>query len=258
MSPVKRDDRLQAILDLLNENERVQVDALSNHFNVSPETIRRDLSTLSEQNLLRKVHGGAVRFQTAQEHSFTLRTNLYLAQKTRIAQQAVQFVDAGDSLFISAGTTMAVFARELAKTHERLTILTNSALIANELWNRGQSEHRIILLGGLYYGGDSALMGEMTLAQIRQFHADHSFVSCGTVSAEQGIMEYSIEAASIVHAMQQYSRRTTVLADSSKLDKSALVNACALSQVTRLITDAAPSADLQAALEAAQTDLLLA
>lgn len=108
---MRRDDRLQAILALLQDSDRLEVDNLAEHFAVSQETIRRDLTTLSEQGLLRKVHGGAVRFQSAQEQSFTMRSYLYQKQKEAIARAAASVIEDGDSLLISSGTTTTCFAR---------------------------------------------------------------------------------------------------------------------------------------------------
>lgn len=254
---MKRDERLQAILSLLDEKGQVEVDELASYFTVSPETIRRDLSILSEQALLRKVHGGAVKFQTAQETSFTLRTQHNLAEKLSIAEYATQFVNPGDSLFINGGTTTAAFARKVTQVVDHLVVITNSPVVANEFWNKGEHNHQIYLLGGSYDGADMDTVGNAVIEQIRQFHTDHAFLTVGTVSAIQGLMDYRVETAQIIRAMQQQARRTTVLADSSKLGRTALVTACNLDAVHRLVTDNLPPDDLAQALDKAGTRLFV-
>src|SRR5262245_53695093 len=102
---MKRETRFKKILTILDEQGRVNVDELAQHFGVSPETVRRDLAAMSEEGMLRKIYGGAVKFQSAQENSFVLRTRQYAAEKTRIAQYATRFVKSGDSLLINSGTT---------------------------------------------------------------------------------------------------------------------------------------------------------
>lgn len=255
---MKREDRLREILELLDQQERIEVDDLARQFSVSPETIRRDLSTLSERGLLRKVHGGAVKFQTAQEHSFTIRTYFKHDEKTAIARAAASFVSQGDSLFINAGTTTAVFARELARMVDDLTIITNSAIAANELWNRGRTRNKIYLLGGSFNGEDAETIGPMLIEQIQQFQTDHAFLTVGALSADGGFMEYRVEAAHIIRTMIHRSHRATVMADGSKLDRSALVKACDFSDVQRLVTDTQPSTELAEMLTRHALDVCIA
>lgn len=248
---MKRQERLQAILTLLNDHEHVDVGMLAENFDVSAETIRRDLGVLSEQGLLRKVHGGAVKFQTAQENSLPLRTHHNRSQKISIAQYATQFVHSGDSLFINSGTTTAVFAKELARRIDNLIIMTNSPVIANELWNKGESNNQIHLLGGSYVGTELDTVGSMTIEQIGRFRADHAILTVGTVSATQGFMDYRAEAAYVIRAMAEHAHSTTILADGSKLDKTALVTAFELGKAQKLITDSPPPESLAQAMDAA-------
>jgi DeoR family glycerol-3-phosphate regulon repressor len=248
---MKRDQRLQAILSLLDERGHIEVDELALHFDVSPETVRRDLSTLSEQALLRKVHGGAVKFQTAQETSFTMRTQHNLSEKLSIAEYAAQFVNSGDSLLINGGTTTAVFARKIAPLFNDLVVITNSPLIANEFWNRGEGNHHVYLLGGDYNGAEMDTVGTTVIDQIRQFQTDHAFLTVGTVSTTQGFMDYRMEAAQIIRTMTQQTQDVTVLADSSKLGRAALVTACGLDDAHRVVTDSLPPDDLMQALDKA-------
>jgi DeoR/GlpR family transcriptional regulator of sugar metabolism len=255
---MKRHQRLHTILSLLDEHGHVEVESLAEHFDVSPETVRRDLSTLSEQAQLRKVHGGAVKFQTAQETSFTMRTQNHLEAKTSIADYAVQFVNSGDSLLINGGTTTGVFARKLTQHVDSLVIVTNSPFIANEFWNKGENNHQIYLLGGRYNGADMDTEGIIVVEQVRQLQVDHAFLTVGTVSATQGFMDYRIEVAQVIRTMIQQSYRATVLADGSKLGRAALVTVCALGSVHRLVTDSLPPDDLAQALDQAGTRLYVA
>ncbi len=255
---MKREKRFQLILTQLDEQGRVSVDDLAVHFKVSPETIRRDLSTLSEKGILRKVYGGAVKFQSAQENPFTLRAQQYAEQKTLIAQYAIRFVNSGDSLFLNAGTTTTIFARELAKQVENLFVVTNSPQIAHEFWNDGQTNHKIYLLGGYYNGAEIEVLGLSVITAIQQFRTDHVFLTVGAMNAVQGFMDYRIETAEINRIMVQQAQRTTVLIDSSKFDQTALVSAIPLDAVDRVITDLQPSDLLAKALEEADIQLHLA
>lgn len=254
---VKREKRLSRILALLDEQERVDVEELAQFFEVSPETIRRDLSAMSEQGLLRKIYGGAVKFQSAQESPFALRTQQYAAQKTSIAQYATRFVKPGDSLFLNAGTTTTIFARELVKQVDELIIVTNSPQIAHEFYNNGQSRNKIHLIGGTYNGAEIETLGSTVIAEMQRFRMDHAFITVGTISASMGYMDYRVEAADVTRTMVSRAQRATVLADSSKLDQIALVSACGLEEVNRLVTDSPPSDTLITALQEANIQLFV-
>ena len=98
----------------------------------------------------------------------------------------------------------------------------------------------------------------MALDQIHLFQADHAFLTVGTVSSTEGMMDYRVEAAHVIKAMTQQARHTTILADRSKLEKTALVRTCDLDQAHRLVTDSIPPDSLIQALDAAGTRLHIA
>lgn len=251
---MKREKRHSQILEQLYLQDSVQVEDLAENFDVSVETIRRDLTTLAERGLLRKVHGGAVRFQTAQEDTFSLRSQVNRAAKQTIGQYATRFINAGDSLFINAGTTTAIFAEYLAGL-DNLTVVTNCASVADKVWQDGNSSHKIFLLGGEYNGIDTETHGSLLLQQLELFQVDHTFLTLGAVHAQQGCMEYRVEAAEIIRMMMKQSRTTTVLVDSTKLDKIALAKICDLHEIDRLITEYPVSDRLRTALDRANVDV---
>lgn len=248
--------RRREILAALQHQQRVTVDALATSLGVSKETIRRDLTVLADRGLLRKVHGGAMNLQTAAESAFEKRVRLQLAEKQAIARQAAELFEPGDSLFIDAGSTTAVFASELARKRG-LTVITNSIGVAARLWN-GAGENRVYLLGGQYHGEVSETLGPLALELIGRFQADHAVLTIGTVDAVQGFMDYNIEEATVAQAMIRQARAVTVLADHSKLGRAALIKVCGLEAVARLVTDRAPAEPVRQALEQAGVDIVIA
>jgi DeoR family transcriptional regulator, glycerol-3-phosphate regulon repressor len=251
---MRREERHAQILEKLYHQDSVTVEELAGIFDVSLETIRRDLTVLAEGGLLRKVHGGAVRFQTAQEDTFALRSQVNHAAKKTIGKYAAQFVNSGDSLFINAGTTTAVFTQYLAeKTH--LTIITNCVSVADTAWQTLDDSSQIFLLGGKYNGADNETQGHLLRQQLHLFHTDHAFITLGGVHARNGFMEYRIEAADIIQTMLEQARRTTVLIDSTKLDKTTMVRICALDAVDRIVTEFPPPEALATALKKAGVDV---
>lgn len=251
---MKREKRHAQILEKLYHQDSVTVEELAGAFHVSLETIRRDLTVLAEAGLLRKTHGGAVRFQTAQEDTFALRSQVNRAAKKSIGQYAAQFVNSGDSLFVNAGTTTAIFTACLTgKTN--LTVITNCASVADTAWRTLGGSSQIFLLGGKYNGADTETAGNLLLQQLRLFHTDHAFITLGAIHAQHGLMEYRIEAANIINTMIQHSRRTTLLVDSTKLDKTTMVSIGGFSTVDRIVTEFRPSDVLSTALEKAGVEL---
>ncbi len=245
---MKRDERHIRILDLLKDRERLEVDVLADEFNVSVETIRRDLTTLSEQGMLRKVHGGAVRFQTAREQTFSLRSQVNRAAKEAIGQHMTRLIEDGDSLFLNAGTTTAIFAEQAVHRRRELTVITNCAAIAHTMWGEGDTDHRVYLLGGAYNGIDTETSGSQVIDQLQTFQVDHAIVAIGAMDTANGPMEYRVEAAEIIRVMFRQAQNRAILVDHSKLGKTALVKICDFDTVDQVVTDRLPSDSLQEAL----------
>lgn len=249
------EERRRRILALMSQSDEITVNALAAELRVSRETVRRDLRALEERRLLRKVHGGAVHLQTASENDVAQRATQQLLEKQRIAERAARLFKSGDSLFIDAGTTTAVFAGELAKA-SGLTVITNSHEVAARLW-RGPGRNRVQLLGGEYRGDVAETVGPLTVAQVAGFQPDHAVLTVGAVDLD-GFLDFNIEEAAVAMAMLRHARAATVLADHTKLARPALVRVCGLGAVSRLVTDRAPPDPLQAALRAAGVEIVLA
>jgi DeoR family glycerol-3-phosphate regulon repressor len=250
------EDRRRRILALMAGNEQITVNRLAAELGVSKETIRRDLRELAERRLLRKVHGGAVTAQTALESDFSLRVTQQQLEKQRIAECAAAMFDAGDSLFIDAGTTTAIFAGALA-LRSGLTVITNAIDVASRLWH-GPGKNRVHLLGGEYRGDPAECVGPQTIEQIASFRADHAVLTIGAVDAEGGFLDFNMDEAKIAAAMVRQAGTVTVLADHTKLGRLALVKVCDLKEVSRLVTDAPPPKPLGNALHAAGVEVVVA
>jgi DeoR family glycerol-3-phosphate regulon repressor len=250
------EERRRRILVAMAGNDQITVNRLAVELGVSKETVRRDLRELAERRLLRKVHGGAVTAQTAQESAFDLREGQHRLEKQRIAERAASLFADGDSLFVDAGTTTAIFAGELAK-RSGLTVITNAVDVAARIWH-GSGRSRVHLLGGEFRGDPAQSVGPRTIEQIAGFHVDHAVLTIGAVDAHGGFLDFDMDEAKVATAMARRARVVTVLADSSKLGRLALVKVCGLAEVGRLVTDAAPPQPLARALRAAGVEVIVA
>lgn len=248
--------RQSIILERLTREGQVTVNELADWLNASRETVRRDLTVLAELGLLRKVHGGAVRLQSAKEDSFGLRLEYNRDAKRRISLKAASLFTSGDSLLIDSGSTTIMFAEALA-AKGGLTLFTNSQHVAHAA-TMGPAENSVFLLGGQYHPEGAETLGPITNDQIQMLSADHAVLTVGAIDAAGRFMDYIADAAYTARAMMGRARQVTVLADSSKMEKSALVQVCAAHQVSRLVTDTMPPPALSNNLETAGVEIIIA
>jgi DeoR/GlpR family transcriptional regulator of sugar metabolism len=247
--------RRQLILDMLGHRQQLSVDELANELNASRETIRRDLAVLDTAHKLRRVHGGAVPLKMGVEDAIQRRRNQHRAEKERIATRAAELFEPGDSLFVDAGTTTEALGRALGENRS-LTVITNSVEVATRVWSV-RSENHVHLLGGHYNGEASETHGPETVRQVGQFYADHAVLTIGTVDETAGFMDFSVDEAAVAVAMIDHARSLTVLADHSKLARTALVQVCALGRAARLVTGIRPPENLYRALIAAGVEVMV-
>lgn len=239
--------------------ERVTVDDLSDGLGTSRETVRRDLALLSQQGLLRKIHGGAtsaLTTQSAQESPWNERRAMARAEKVRIGKTAAQLFKPGDSLLINCGTTTICFAEQLAKQGP-FTIVTNAMPVAQEMWN-SPSRRQIHLLGGSYFGDAYETVGPQLVEQIQKIYADHAVLAVGGISDTGMFMDFNIDEAYVARTMIESARSVTVLADSTKLHRNALFHVCKPDVIDRLITDKQPDAILSSVLKLAGVEIIIA
>ena len=220
-------DRHRQILELIVAKGQVYVPELATLLKVTSETIRRDLSQLAAQNLLKKVHGGAIDFnfnaglesQLKFEHAFLDRVKLAENAKKSIAQKACTLISEGDTLFIDFGTSTLEFARALIKINH-LTVISNSPLIADILQANPTIE--VILLGGQFIASKFECLGAITLQNAAQFFADYAVIGAGAIHQDKGFMDQDVNEAAIAKKMIENSGKTIVLADASKAGNQAL------------------------------------
>jgi len=247
-------DRQLRIIDLLRTQGKVTVDELTQKFSSSAETIRRDLTFLSANGKLKKIHGGAVPLQDFGEGAFAQRMLQNADAKRLIADKARQLVAPGDCLFIDTGSTTLVMAEALGEIDE-LSVITNSTAIARAIGSANQST-RIYLLGGAYNEDNRQTCGAMALNQLNGFHGNLAILTVGAVSANAGLMDYNSDEAAIASAMIARSDRVIVLVDASKFDRVAPFVVASFEQIDVLVSDAMPQGVLAERLNQAAVEVL--
>lgn len=229
-------ERQGKINEMIRKDKSVRVANLMKQFNVSIETIRRDLEYMEKQGYLTRVHGGAVLEEVnSRELTFTVRESKFLKEKQEIAKKAAEFVMEGQSIAMDVSTTNTEFAKELKKRFNRLTILTNSMTIAHELSD--MQDYTIIFAGGIMRNQELCTVGELTENFISQFHIDIFFMSISGISVTKGLTDYGAGELQVKKKMIEIAQHRIVLADSSKFDIVSLLNVCPFDEVNRIITD---------------------
>lgn len=247
--------RRGAILELARQQSELKVEDIASRFGVSRETVRRDLAQLDAQGLLRRVHGGAQKPQTAAEAPFRERLIENADAKERIARTTARLFQDDDTLMIDTGSTTQALARELAR--RRLMIITNSVGVAQNLYGSG-SIARVHLVGGEYRGETGEVLGSVALDQIRQYRADHAILTVGAIDAAGGFMDFDVEEAMVARAMIRQSEQVTVIADHSKFGRVAMAQVCPLDGVARVVTDRPPNPIMAEALRSAGVEVHVA
>jgi DeoR family transcriptional regulator, fructose operon transcriptional repressor len=253
-SPIP-EERRQVIVEHLRTRSLVKPAQLADELGVSVETIRRDLVSLEEDGLVRRVYGGATSIAArAFEPAYEQRRMSYRERKQAIGRLAAGLVSAGDTLILDIGTSVAQLAAELPSAHRGI-VLTNSLLVANTL--AGCESIEVITSGGNVRSGDLACFGPVSQAFFRDYFADKAFMGCGGVDAQMGMTDYYPEEIASRRVIIEHAAERYVLADSSKLGHVAFGKVCDLRDLTAVITDdQGDPADIQRLEEAGLTVLV--
>ncbi|MDD9725369.1 DeoR/GlpR family DNA-binding transcription regulator [Roseovarius sp. SK2] len=230
-------ERHQRIVSMLAANQQVSANDLAEMMGVSRETVRRDLLDLEEAGKVARVHGGAVLPEARTEDPFQNRMTSQIRAKSEIAKKAVGLIQPGQTIMVDAGSTTAVFARELAKV-PGVSVITNSLDIAATLQAANMD---VLLLGGRIAADVPATVGELTLSEIRRFEVDLCFSAPVALHPEKGTYFYDLQEAEISAAMAAQAGRAVLLADHSKLGGTSRVRSWEVETIGALVTNRAAS-----------------
>jgi len=235
---------------------RVDVRELANELEVTAETIRRDLSDLQNQRLVRRVHGGAVPWNTQGfEPLLAVRNDQQVAEKRRIARLAVQEVPDSGTIIIDSGSTLTPLAEYLPRDRD-LQVVTNSLLTAQVLAQNETVD--VVVLGGQLRKNTLAMVDSETVAGVTQLRVDTLFISADGMSVDDGLTTPYREEAALKRAMIAAAGRVVALVDFSKIGKTHLVRFAEWSDIDVLVTDGRADDTTVARLEAAGPTVLRA
>ena len=248
-------ERHAQILAVLRRDGIVRIATLAKSFDVTTETARRDLDELAESGALQRTYGGGAVRSLIDEPGIGLRGLVHAPERNRIAAAAVELVQSGDALMIDAGSTTSLFAGALAARNLHLTVVTNCLPVANALGTADRC--RVILCPGDYAPREAGVFGTETVAFLRRFQANKAFIGAGGVTAD-GITDADSAGCAVKRAMLERADRALLLVDSSKFDVVQFERVGPLGDVDALVTEAAPSRKLAAALRSAGVEQIVA
>ena len=233
-------ERRKLILEKVHAEKKVIVSELSKEFDVSEETIRRDLDKLADEGHVIKSYGGAVINEIGSiDLPFNVRWKSNSVGKQKIADLVSREIKDGEHIFLDASTT-AVFIAKNIKQKKHLTVITNS--IENLLELSDVSGWDIISTGGLLKAGSMSLLGKRATESIERYNADKVFLSCKGVDILKGVTEGKDETAAIKQNMLDAAKKIYLTVDSSKFDKVAFSTICPLNRIDVVVTDKRPDA----------------
>ena len=247
-------ERQQQIVDVARADGRVEVNALAELLGVTPETVRRDLTTLERHGLLRRVHGGAIPVEKLGfEPRLDERQERYTAEKERIAKTAVDELPNEGVILLDAGSTTQLLAENLPRDRE-LTVVTNSIAVATVVAKRDNLS--LYLLGGRVRGRTLAAVGEWATHALGGIHVDVAFIGTNGLSVRRGLTTPDQDEAMVKRAMVTSARRVVVLCDHTKIGTDHFAQFAPLDAVDTVITDIGLDAETAADIEAAGTTVV--
>jgi DeoR/GlpR family transcriptional regulator of sugar metabolism len=232
--------RRQGIAELVNRQGYASIDYLADEYNVSTQTIRRDILGLSKEKLVTRHHGGAGSASTLVNLSYDVRRISMLEEKRALAAAAVEMIRPSQSLFISGGSTMEIVAKELS-CMTNLCVITNNIHAAFHLYSKREIE--LLMPCGRVRHHNGGIIGPAAIEFVDNFQVDFLLMGIGAITPEGLLLDYDYEEAMLMSRMMQNARDVILVTDITKFEKSALAQVGHLHEVSYLVTDQKPSAE---------------
>ena len=231
---MSRTTRKPEIIRIARREGKVTVDGLVAYFDVTPQTIRRDLTELADAGTLERVHGGAVLPSSTSNILYEERRALNLAAKVDIARTCAAHIPNDCSLFLNIGSTTEAIAAELVH-HHGLLVVTNNMNIANIL--AANPEADVVVTGGTLRRSDGGLVGYLATKTIEQFRFDYGVIGCSALTVEGDILDFDIQEVEVSHAIIRQSKKVFLASDHSKFKRTAPARIGSVADIDAFFTD---------------------
>ena len=229
--------RQQKTLELVRERGYISIEELAQYFDVTPQTIRRDINQLADEGLLRRYHGGAAHDSSVENTEYTMRVGYMLEEKLRIAEAVAAAVPDHASLFINIGTTTESIAHALLN-HTGLKIITNNLNVAKILSTKEDFE---VLIASGRVRPDGGVIGQATADFFKQFKADYALIGISGIDEDGTLLDFDFQEVCVSQEILSSARQVFLAADSSKFGRNAMIRLGSLKQVDSVFTDQQPN-----------------
>lgn len=247
-------ERRNEILARLLADGKVIVSDLAKDYNVTEETIRRDLEKLENEGLAKKTYGGAVRNENFNvDVPYNVRKQANVMGKRHIASVIASLVTDGDYLMLDASTTALSVVQQISNK-KKITLITNSIEILPELVNK--SGWNVLSTGGKLKQGGLSLVGYQAERMVKSFHVDIAICSCKGLDMEMGITDSNEQDAEIKKAFFAAAKKCVLAVDSTKFDKTSFVRISDIAEVDVVVTDEEPTENWKQYLATNEVELL--
>ncbi len=227
--------RQTEILALARSEGRVVVESLAERFGVTLQTIRRDLTELSDAGLLDRVHGGAILRSGVSNIGYEERRSLHDAAKAAIGRACAREIPDNCSMILNIGTTTEAVARELVQ-HRQITVVTNNMNVANILVANPSCD--IMVAGGALRRADGGLVGDLASQFMQQFKVDFGVIGISAIDQDGDLLDYDLSEVRVSETIIRQSRQVFLVADASKFSRGAPVRLGNLAGIDAIFTDA--------------------
>ncbi len=245
--------RQNIILDIARQSGRVTVEELSARFDVTPQTIRKDLNELCDKRLLTRIHGGAILSSGVENVGYEARRMIASEEKEAIARAAAARIPDSASLFINIGTTTEAVARALLQ-HNDLMVITNNLNVASLM--RAYPQIEVVIAGGVVRHSDGGIIGEAAVDFIRQFKVDIAVIGASAIDEDGALLDYDYREVRVAQAIISNARHVMLVCDATKFERTAPVRIGHISQVHTFLTDRCASEGVRRICAESSVDLV--
>jgi DeoR family transcriptional regulator, glycerol-3-phosphate regulon repressor len=228
--------RQTEILEIARSEGRVVVETLAERFNVTLQTIRRDLTDLADAGMLDRVHGGAMMRTGVSNIGYETRRRMNDASKAAIARECARMIPDNSSMILNIGTTTEAVASELLG-HRNITVVTNNMNVANILVANESCD--VMVAGGALRRSDGGLVGDLTTEFIAQFKVDYAVIGASALDRDGDLLDFDLAEVRVSRGILRQARQVFLVMDASKLDRPAPVRLASLADIDVVFTDQA-------------------
>ena len=234
-------ERQNKILEILYQNKTIKISEIVRMFTVSSETARRDLESIQDLGIAKRIHGGAVLLEDSGWMGEPLSNDGETRwekqhgriERDAIGKKAAEFIHEGESVCLDVGTTVHEISKHMTGM-KNVTVVTNSIAVMNELAN---SDVSLYILGGHFDADERELKGMLPEYTLQFFYVDKAFIGAGGVTFDGGITDFDLQSATLKKKICEHANKVYLVANSEKFGVNAFSYSCPLSEVDIIITD---------------------